>query len=150
MGLLMRWRGLLIAIALLGVVAFSAVIVWVARDGQRGDTVSSPTASGSVAAVSPTSQAQEVALALDALVGDPASLAAEGVVDLVGDVRGMFPAGTVADPAAESWAPDGTGNGGTMTVVVTQPGEAPRSFLAVMVREHGTWKVLATLEEAEK
>jgi hypothetical protein len=47
-------------------------------------------------------------------------------------------------PHPESWQPDGVG-GGIMTVRVTQPGAAPRTFAVIVVHESDGWKVAATM-----
>lgn len=91
-------------------------------------------------------QALQVAEALQRLAVDPASLVAAGARSEVGDqARRAVPAGSVVTPRVDSWEPDGVG-GGIMTVTIAAPGKPPVDFAAVMVRERGAWKVMATLQ----
>lgn len=100
-----------------------------------------PAAASSTA---PAGQAQQVAAALSKLAADPQSLVATGARDEVGSRSGQaIPAGSRVSSDVTSWAPDGIG-GGTMIVTVTPPGKPPARYAAVMVTEHGAWKVLAT------
>ncbi|MEI2778542.1 MAG: hypothetical protein V9G19_21755 [Tetrasphaera sp.] len=89
--------------------------------------------------------ASDVATALKVLERDPAAVLATDARKQVPDVRKAIPDGTTVKPLDATWAPDGTGVGGTMAVDVTYPGKSPRSYLAVMVHEKAGWKVLATL-----
>lgn len=87
----------------------------------------------------------DVARVLAGLAADPAAgVAAEAREELNGRAREAIPEGSVIQPFADTWAPDGLG-GGTMLVDVTTPGQNAVSYLAVMVPEDGTWKVLATI-----
>jgi len=83
---------------------------------------------------------------LEGLETDPADVVATQAKDLVPDPRKAFPKGTTVDPKPGTWAPDGTGSGGTMTVAVTYPGKPAATYLAILVREPSGWKVLATTE----
>jgi hypothetical protein len=129
----------LIAYAALGAVAVTALVIGVLWLAKPGDGSSA----GHSTAVS--RQADRVAAALRRLPSDPQSLVARGAQsEVAGRARQAFPPGTTVVPAARSWAPDGLG-GGTMLVTVIMPGHAPVSYDAIMVRETGRWKVLATI-----
>lgn len=87
-----------------------------------------------------------VASTLENLGDRPSNLAAKGVEAEVSDgVAAALPAGTVIDADEATWTPDGVG-GGTMQVAVSRPGAAPIDYLAVVVKEAGAWKVLATMD----
>lgn len=128
-----------------GAVVISSWSVFV-RATEEVALPATPTSSPHSPTPTPTSEAHEVVLALSSLVEDPATLAASGTEDLVGDVQAIFPPDTTATANEESWQPDGTGSGGTITVVVTEPDGTVTSYLTLMVREAGAWKVLATIE----
>lgn len=90
-------------------------------------------------------QAREVRRALATLERDPAKLVAQASRETLGGrARQAVPAGSKVTPMEKSWSPDTTG-GGTMTVKVAAPGRPAVSYGAVMVREAGGWKVLATI-----
>ena len=115
------------------------------------------TASGPVNSPAPGNQSVEsrgeaglVADALRALPSDPARAAATAASITPERARDALPPGTEILPSEGTWAPDGTGRGGTMTIQVTTPGSEPTSYVAVMVREGDTWKVLATVEIEEQ
>ncbi|WP_238072199.1 hypothetical protein [Rhodococcus zopfii] len=91
----------------------------------------------------PSSEAAAAALAR--LESDPATLVPMHDLDeLGGRVREAIPVGSTVEVDPTTWAPDGIG-GGVMQVQITQPGQAPQTYLAVMAQEDGEWKVLATL-----
>jgi hypothetical protein len=87
--------------------------------------------------------AEDVALVLSRLATDPASVAAKDMKDKV-DPKVAVPPGSVIEPKPNTWAPDGLG-GGTMTVSLTVPGEAPEKYLALMDKEVDGWKVSMTM-----
>ncbi|WP_326834885.1 hypothetical protein VSH64_08145 [Amycolatopsis rhabdoformis] len=93
----------------------------------------------------PKSEAHEVAVALGALVHDPASLVATSSRELVGGraAEGVPPGSSVVADEA-TWSPDGVG-GGVIDVTLRSPGYPPTDFAAVMVREGRAWKVAATV-----
>lgn len=99
--------------------------------------------------VSATTAVAQVVAALELLETDPDQVAAEGVSEMVGDLREALPAGSKIDADPASWAPDGTGLGGVITVSVTAAGGPPIDYLVVMVNEPTGWKVLATFPEDE-
>lgn len=118
-----------------------------APEGDRADAAGQPTALGSRSVTpSPTpDDSAAVAAALKALPANPAAAVASQSRALVRDPSEAFPRGTTIAPVAGSWAPDGTGIGGTQTITVHYPGRAPVTYVAVMVKEAGAWKVLATV-----
>jgi hypothetical protein len=61
------------------------------------------------------------------------------------EARKAFPTGTSVNVDESSWAPDGTGTGGTMLITLAAPGRQPVSYVAIMVKEQQGWKVLATV-----
>jgi hypothetical protein len=94
---------------------------------------------------SAATDARDVAGALAALGTDPQSLVAAGAApDVGGRAKQGVPTGSKVITSEQSWAPDGVG-GGTIAVTVTPPGGAAVTYAAVMVREGGRWKVLATV-----
>lgn len=99
--------------------------------------------------VSATTAVAQVVAALELLETDPDQVAAQGVSEMVGDLREALPAGSKIDADPASWAPDGTGLGGVITVSVTAGGGASTDYLVVMVNEPTGWKVLATFPEDE-
>jgi hypothetical protein len=89
--------------------------------------------------------ADQVAAALRGLASDPQALVASGAKSEVrGRARQAVPRGSGVVPDVKSWAPDGVG-GGSMLVTIKAPGKAPVSYYAIMIREDGQWKVLATI-----
>jgi hypothetical protein len=90
-------------------------------------------------------QAREVRSTLRRLEDDPDGLVASSSRATVGDrARQAVPRGSKVTPSQRSWSPDGNG-GGTMKVKVAPPGARPVTYVAVMLREAGGWKVAATL-----
>jgi hypothetical protein len=89
-------------------------------------------------------QAREVTQALERLATDPDSLVAEQSRSQVGKgAREAIPRGSKVDPDEQSWSPDDNG-GGVMAVTIESPGKRAVTYAAVMVKEPGGWKVLAT------
>ena len=138
------------SVVLLGAVAVVAACVvvtglWLANrsNGSAGPQIAS--SPGSTPAKAPPGQADQVVAALRKLATDPQTLVASGARSQVaGRARQAIPTGSTVVADAKSWAPDGLG-GGTMLVTITTAGHAPVSYDAVMVREAGQWKVLATI-----
>jgi hypothetical protein len=118
--------------------------------GPASATSSAPASSASASSRSPVDQAHAdahaAAVALKGLSANPAGVLATDTTSLVADPRSAVPAGTTVSANEGSWAPDGTGTGGTLDVTVTYPGRSPVTYLAVMVKEASGWKVLATVE----
>src|SRR6266566_3387528 len=138
-----RRRLVLAASAGFAIAAALAATVWLGVSAPSRQQSSPARTSAQVKARS--AQARHVAAALRRLATDPQSLVASGARTQVdGRARQAVPAGSVVVPDARSWAPDGLG-GGTMLVTITAPGQAPVRYYAVMVREAGHWKVLATI-----
>jgi len=125
-----------------GAVALAVVVVvsvLVGRSGGDPGSAASPAASASA-----SNQPGEVAAALRKLPTSPETVVADGArKQLAGHAAQAVPPGSRVEPSPRSWAPDGVG-GGTMLVTVTSPGHRPVTYAAVMVFEHGGWKVLAT------
>jgi len=92
------------------------------------------------------SQADQVSGDLADLASDPGSLIATSSGVTAEQARQAFPIGTQVIPDSKSWAPDGSGSGGTMRLTVATPGQAVVEYLAVVVRETGGWKVLGTIQ----
>ena len=93
-------------------------------------------------------EAAAVAAALSELASKPDNLVAADVRSAVGArARQAVPAGSTISANPASWQPDGLG-GGTMTVTVTSPGQAPVTYSAVMVKQADGWKVLGTVPMA--
>ena len=139
-----------------GTVAIAlGIVVVVANQESVGVGVSSPGLTENQGTAVPTgtapatvSQAREAGVALARLAVDPASLVASGAgPEALAGARIAVPAGSKVEVAESSWAPDGVG-GMTVMVSVTPPEGVPVTYAAVMVREAGGWKVLATLPVA--
>lgn len=94
---------------------------------------------------SPVADAEAVAAVVSHMAEDPAGGAASSTRPTV-DAQTALPPGSKLNPDPASWAPDGIG-GGTMDVVVSAPGQPDVGFVAVMVNEGGSWKVLGTMEQ---
>ena len=138
-------RALLLTGAVVVVTALVVGALWL---GNRGHALSSVPQSSAARNSAPRGQAGQVAAALRKLSSDPQLLVASGAQSQVhGRARQAVPPGSAVVPDAGSWAPDGAG-GGTMLVTIAAPGRAPVSYYAVMVREAGQWKVLATIRLA--
>lgn len=103
-------------------------------------SLTSPTPSASAG-----SDAESVVAALGSLATQPEKLLSKNAAVTTKQARAAFPEGATvaADPA--TWKPDGTGVGGVIDVQVEAPGKKPKSFLAIMVKEDGAWRVLGTL-----
>lgn len=97
----------------------------------------------------PATESNDVANALSALATSPETLIASGAGITAKQARQVFPGATRVVAHPQSWAPDGTGSGGVIQVTVTPPGRGPRSYLAIMVKESGLWRVMATVPVAE-
>jgi hypothetical protein len=92
-----------------------------------------------------SAEARSAAAALRNLSTNPTSLEASSVRSRVaGRENQAVPRGAIVVPNEKSWMPDGHG-GGVMTVTVSRPGTIPINYAAVLVRDHGAWKVLATV-----
>lgn len=90
-------------------------------------------------------QGREVATALRRLAIHPqAVVAAEARRRVSGHMQQALPTGSTVTPDEKSWAPDGIG-GGTMFVSIRTPQGETTKYAAVMVYEHKSWRVLATL-----
>ncbi len=139
-------KGVLIGVAVTAAAALVAGGGYLAMWG--GDSGSSAGAQHSSLSASSSSanEAQLVATAVSKVAADPAGALASDARDLVPEPGKALPPGTKLTPEVASWAPDGTGSGGTMAVDVTYPGRSPVTYLAVMVKEGDSWKVLATVE----
>lgn len=89
--------------------------------------------------------AHQAAAALGKLATDPQSLIASSSAGQVGaNADSAVPKGSTIAPIEKSWRSDGVG-GGVMTVVITSPGGATTTYLAIMVKESSGWKVEQTL-----
>jgi hypothetical protein len=94
-----------------------------------------------------TSDAANAAAVLTAFPDDPSgsvAMAARGSFD----ASVALPPGSELIPEPESWAPDSIG-GGTMNVVLSINGEPNTRYVAIMIVEDGSWKVLGTVEQSE-
>ena len=101
------------------------------------------------AEVTPTTDVESVVSALELLETDPGKVAAEGVSQMVGDLSAALPPGSTIEADPATWAPDGTGSGGVITVQVSAEGGPAVDYLVVMVKEPSGWKVLATVPEGD-
>lgn len=133
--------------------AAAAVTVLSATTGCTGDPPPAPSPISSAASTSSLSTGEnesgDVAAALSALPTAPETLIASGANITPEQAREAFPAGTSVAAQPDSWAPDGTGSGGVMQVAVTGPGRPSATYLAIMVKESGKWRVLATVPVTE-
>lgn len=59
------------------------------------------------------------------------------------DLAAAVPKGTVITPDESSWRP-ASPRTGTIRIEVERPGKPGVPMLAVMVLEHGTWRLLGT------
>jgi hypothetical protein len=126
-------------------VVVAAVMITALWLGRHGGASQGSLVRGSTAVQASEGQARQVASALRRLPANPRSLVASAARSQVnGRAARAFPPGTTVAPDTRSWAPDGIG-GGTMLVTVTRPGRPVVSYDAIMVREAGRWKVLATI-----
>ena len=123
-----------------------AVLLWLV-DPFSWRNAEPPTTSPAPPTSAARAEADEVAAALEALVQNPAAGAAEETRPTV-DPDTALPLGSKITPDSSTWAPDGIG-GGTMNVVLSLGGQPDRRYVAVMVKEDGEWKVLATLDQTE-
>lgn len=90
-------------------------------------------------------EAMQVAEALRALPDDPERFVAQAARnDIAGRFEQAIPPDTTLTADPRTWHPDGLG-GGVISVRATPPGGAATDYLAIMVREDESWKVLATL-----
>jgi hypothetical protein len=119
----------------------TALILMLAPGTEPGMSASG---SGASRAPSDADQAHEVAVALEKLSTDPDSLVSSSSRGQVGgSARDAVPAGTEVTVDESSWASDGVGGGTIEVSLITQDSEA--TYLAVVVREAGGWKVVATI-----
>lgn len=132
-----------------------AVLLWFVdpfgwRNSQPSATAPAPLTSATTPTPSISAawgEADEVGAALEGLVQNPVAGAAEETRPTV-DPDTALPQGSKITPDSSTWAPDGIG-GGTMNVVLSLDGQPDRRFVAVMVKEDGEWKVLATFDQTE-
>jgi hypothetical protein len=88
--------------------------------------------------------ARDVASSLQALSTDPASLVPASLNGQIApQIAQAVPKGTTVSVDEKSWHPDGHG-GGIVLVTLTAPGGKPTTFLALLAKEKGKWKVLST------
>jgi len=137
----LSWDGRF-GLAIVGVAAVLAVATTalvMASTSERQEAATAPTADA---------EANEVARALERLSRDPGALVAAGATAHVGGRASQaIPDGSTVSPDVDSWAPDGLG-GGSMVVTIAPAGGPATTYVAVMVREGGGWKVLATFRIA--
>lgn len=142
-------RLIVLLLDVLLVAGVAGYILWQESGAKRGPTATAEAKQQSTTRAGKRAQAREVRTALRRLESDPASLVASASKETVGDrARQAVPAGSKVTPRSRTWSPDGLG-GGTMTVRVAPPGKPAVSYTAVMVREAGGWKVLATIPQAK-
>ncbi|MFN8099784.1 MAG: hypothetical protein U0Q21_16015 [Dermatophilaceae bacterium] len=136
-----------IGLALLGLTGagVGGAYLIVGRDSAHTSTASARSTSPTTRPDQAHIDAKAAATALAELPDDPASVLATDAKKLVPDPRSAVPAGTTIHADEATWAPDGTGVGGTMTVHITYPGKPAATYLAVLVKETSGWKVLATV-----
>jgi hypothetical protein len=133
-------RKVVVWVSVLTVFAVGAILVMIRLWPAHTVTPAPPHTAATAAA----DQGPAVAAALKRLAIAPQDLVATGATALVGDRAGQaVPTGSTVAPDERSWSPDGIG-GGTMLVTITPPGGTATTYAAVMVREPGGWKVLAT------
>ena len=113
--------------------------------GNPSDTKSTPSVSLTSEVTVSKGDAEQVATQVGVLETDPAALVAAASGVTADQARQAFPPGTKVEAAPTTWSPDGTGLGGTIQIVVQPPSTTSVTYLAVMVKEAGTWKVLATV-----
>jgi hypothetical protein len=144
-----------VVVLVLDIVLLAAVVGFFVWQSSRSDAGSSGASTeseqarveGSTAA-GKRKQAREVRRALLKLARNPDALVADASRSKVGKrARRAVPRGSKVTPVQRTWSPDGTG-GGTMTVKIKAPGKRQVAYAAVMVREAGGWKVLATIPVA--
>lgn len=136
-----KWVGAIVVVVILAI-SLIGVLVWHSR-GAHSD--SGGRAAGRANPTVSRSEAHAVAAALIALPNNPQRLvAADAEATVAGQARRAIPAGTTVAPDEKSWRPDGVG-GGTMLLGVQLRGQLAVTYLAVMVREAGNWKILATM-----
>lgn len=109
------------------------------------DQPSSAPSTGTSGSAAPAPEAAEVAGSLQDLVTQPEVRLSKNAGVTAQQARAVFPTGTTVAADPTSWRPDGTGVGGVIEVSVSRPGKKPASYLAVMVKEDGIWRVLGTL-----
>jgi hypothetical protein len=140
-----------VLVLVLDIVLLAGVVGYFVWQSSRSDRGSSGTAEAGKARVEAATsagrrkQARQVRRALLNLERNPDALVANASRDRVGKrARRAVPRGSKVTPVQRTWSPDGTG-GGTMTVKIKAPGKRQVAYAAVMVREAGGWKVLATI-----
>lgn len=133
-------RPALLVTALVVAVALVGAAVWWALT--RTDDVST---SPEDSVTSSAADGPDVIRALSTLADDPAALVPNSLRGRIqGDPATAIPAGSRVDTREDSWAPDGIG-GGVIEVSITPPSGPTTRYLAVMVKEEGSWKVLSTV-----
>ncbi|MFW0775265.1 hypothetical protein ACLRGI_19110 [Paenarthrobacter nitroguajacolicus] len=143
-----RAVGLLSAVLVLGGLVLAFWILNPLGWGQENAEQTAPTSSASAGpGTLPDSDAQGAAEALSGLTDNPAD-GISAVTKESFDAEVALPEGSSLVPEVSSWASDGFG-GGTMNVVMSEPGRADTRYVAVMVKEDGQWKLLGTLEQTE-
>ncbi|MBE4716585.1 hypothetical protein DAD99_00010 [Pseudarthrobacter sp. AB1] len=126
----------------------TAVVIFIGLPGKKTVALEPPKTTSSPPPASfvpqPAADAPAVAQALQGLATDPAQLMASAAKTTVsGNIRDAVPTGSKIITEESSWAPDGLG-GGTIFVTIAPPNQPARQYVAVMVKENGSWKVLST------
>jgi hypothetical protein len=109
------------------------------------DTKSTPSVSHTSEVAVSKGDAEQVATQVRVLETDPAALVAAASGVTADQARQAFPPGTEVEATPTTWSPDGTGVGGTIQIAVQPPSSTSVTYVAVMVKEAGAWKVLATI-----
>lgn len=88
----------------------------------------------------------KIATAVAALSSDPAKVMARAAGLTAEQARIAVPVGADVHADPKTWAPDASGESGIILITVDPPGGGQEvDYAAMMVREDGQWKVLATI-----
>jgi hypothetical protein len=85
----------------------------------------------------------DITTAISKLPADPDNIVSESS-PFRGQFAEAFPPGTTTTTVEDSWVSDGDSQG-TVQVHITRPGSAGEKYAAMMVKENGEWKLLATV-----
>jgi hypothetical protein len=130
-----------------GVVLVAVLIVWLLGSTRQAEGAPVPAMESPIQTVQPTPSASpvplEVSSTISKLPADPGNL-----VSLSSPFRSVletaFPSGTTARTVEGSWTSEDDSQG-VVQVDISRPGAPNEKYAAMMVREDGQWKVLATV-----
>ncbi|MDP9905599.1 hypothetical protein [Arthrobacter bambusae] len=139
-------KSLMWVVAAFSVLVVAALIVWLLGSSKPAE--SAPVTPSQSPTTQPTESASavppEISTVISNLPADPGNLVSQSS-PFREQFAAAFPPGTTTKTVQETWAANGD-NQGVVQVDISRPGAAEAKYAAMMVKENGQWKLLATVE----